>query len=168
MCRWKEGREKVKYFVKISTPSIVHFTQLFSIIWTIDSTLRTDNMLCIKAVKAFTRIQHCRMVYLEYFHVTKSNWHEYTDDLKYGDSHFRIFIYVIWSSWISCLLPILIVLSPSKKITIFVSYCFSKPTFTHIFGTKCPILMGYSAKFSSVQFIYFHHKHNIKIQYNLE
>ena len=35
--------------------------------------------------------------------------------------------------------------SPSKEAT-FVSYCFSKPTFTHISGSTCPILMGFSAK----------------------
>ncbi len=38
--------------------------------------------------------------------------------------------------------------SPSKKITSFVSYCFSQPTFTHISGTKWPIFMGFSAKCS--------------------
>ncbi len=36
--------------------------------------------------------------------------------------------------------------SPSKKPTSFVLYCFSNPTFTHISGIKCPILMGFSAK----------------------
>ncbi len=56
--------------------------------------------------------------------------------------------YVIWSSWISLLLAILVLrYGPSKKTT-FVSYCFSQPTFTHISGTKCPILMGFSAKCS--------------------
>ena len=57
--------------------------------------------------------------------------------------------YVIWSSWISRLSEILIFrYSPSKEATSFVSYCFSHPTFTHISGSKCPILMEFSAKCS--------------------
>ncbi len=57
--------------------------------------------------------------------------------------------YMIWSRWISRLSAILILrYSPTKKTTSFVSYCFSKPTFTHISGTKCPILIGFSAKCS--------------------
>ncbi len=56
---------------------------------------------------------------------------------------------MIWSSWISRLSAILILrYSPSKKTTSFVSYCFSKPTFTHISGSKCPILMGFSPKYT--------------------
>ncbi len=59
------------------------------------------------------------------------------------------YTYVIWSNWISRLSAILILRCiPSKKTTSFVSYYFSKPTFTHISGTKCPILMGFSAKCS--------------------
>ncbi len=34
--------------------------------------------------------------------------------------------------------------SPSKGTTSFISYCFSKPTFTHISGSTCSILMGFS------------------------
>ncbi len=55
----------------------------------------------------------------------------------------------IWSSWISRLLAILILrYSLSKKTSFVVSYCFSKPTFTHISRTECPILMEFSAKCS--------------------
>ena len=56
------------------------------------------------------------------------------------------FVYVIWSSWTSHLSALLIVrYSLSKKTASFVSYCFSKPTFTHISRTNCPIFMGFSA-----------------------
>ncbi len=45
-------------------------------------------------------------------------------------------INVIWSSWISRLSAILILrYSPSKKTLSFVSYCFWKPSLTHISGT---------------------------------
>ncbi len=64
---------------------------------------------------------------------------------------------MIWSSWISHLLAILILrYSPSKKATSFVSYCFSKPTFTHISGTKCPILLRFSAKCDLCDVLYDH------------
>ncbi len=60
-----------------------------------------------------------------------------------------MYTYVIWSSWISHLSAILILrYSPSKETTSFGSYCFSKPTFTHISESTCPILMGFSAKWS--------------------
>ncbi len=38
--------------------------------------------------------------------------------------------------------------SSSEKTASFVSYCLSKPTFTHILGTKGWILMKFSAKWS--------------------
>ena len=60
-----------------------------------------------------------------------------------------MYTYVIWSSWISHLSAILILrYSPSKETTSFGSYCFSKPTFTNISESTCPILMGFSAKWS--------------------
>ncbi len=64
---------------------------------------------------------------------------------------------MIWSSWISRLLAILIArYSQLKRTTSFVSYCFSWPTFTHISGTKCPILRGFSAKCSLYDVVWDH------------
>ena len=56
-------------------------------------------------------------------------------------------ILVVWSSKISRKLEILISrYSQIKDIISLVSYWFCNPSIVHIFGTKCPISMGFPAK----------------------
>ena len=58
-------------------------------------------------------------------------------------------INVVWSSKISRKSKILILrYSQIKDIISFVSYCFYNPSIAHIFGTKCPISVRFSAKCS--------------------